>query len=480
MNPASTELFMYVFAVLEDDLLFIGDGDFRKLIWPFYDAYCEEFSLKKQYREHGDPFPPEDYVPRPARIDFYARKEENAEFTNFSLLLFRYHELLIAEFDIVPKPDKIQTREDAQDFWNAQRRLLQKAETIAQTVIEKDVTLRTGTEARIFKKILGASYVYFAQGDEQSVNDLTPIAKGLKLGQDIRITTSDFPGCGTLADIVTSSHNVLESERSSEEKTFKSHYVLFYDNISQRKGVVHFFLDFLFPFLENYRQKLRFQREELEKIKLQNVDNLAKLKNVVILPKEDHEDADDGNEGPKARQKRLEKMKGYQHTLWENLGKMRKIDHTLEINMDNLREAVEWMPQLLNDPSLSSCDEFVSRDHVFAPLLQRVARDRQQLAHDVEYLRITLETHDRYIKTLELEIDSIREDQERRIEHLIAALGIALAVGQIIQQDLLLKTKVLSMLISFVLAYLFVPLFVKALDGFSNWVKNTFGKLLKR
>ena len=112
-------------------------------------------------------------------------------------------------------------------------------------------------------------------------------------------------------------------------------------------------------------------------------------------------------------------------------------------------------------------------DRIFTPLLREFARLRRQLQHDLGYLRVGLDTYDRYLRTLELQIDSSREDFERRIERLIAAFGIAIGVGQIMQgQPMMMQAG--GMLISLIAAYFAIPPFIRWLDKLADWSKKQF------
>lgn len=163
------------------------------------------------------------------------------------------------------------------------------------------------------------------------------------------------------------------------------------------------FLNRDFPLMDSALHKLEFEKGELRKLVSQNRESENQIQKLM-------------KEGLQAVETHFEDIRQYQTWLRQTLTRQAKLRQTLDINIVNLRNIGK---------------EYLSpeNDSLFAPQLEHFRCLYRQTGYDLNYARLNAEEIESQIQLERLKIEQRREKGQRRIEFLIAVIGVPLGIG---------------------------------------------------
>ena len=217
------------------------------------------------------------------------------------------------------------------------------------------------------------------------------------------------------------------------------------------------FLDREFALLESFQQKIALEEREVESITLNSEKYAAEFKHLSAS-------GDLGQD--------LNHFKNWLIEFHDHLDALAALRLTIQINLRNVRNYWEALQP--------------EYDTLFPSVNDRTQHLIDQIGYDLTYLQLTMHGAERHLKLQEVYIERARLEQEKRleqiehdlleqqaahdrrqarqerkIEHLIAAIGAAIGVGQVAATELPLWPEMaklfLLMIFSGLAAFFVVP-----------------------
>ncbi len=313
-----------------------------------------------------------------------------------SLCVFRRHDVAIAEF---------QWNQGSHDdvsadlFWQGIRNRLNLPELIT--------ALPAQQEFPAF--FLGSTIVYLAQTDSRSETEKADFAANLGVTLDSRHIGVELPEYGRLYFL-------------TQDQDGKQYLML----TEQEQGMYNRateFLDREFAVLNSFHEKIYLEERETERIR-------AKSQEYAETFKQHFTSSEDENF------QQIACFKTWLIEFQDHLDALAGLRLTLQINLRNAQELWNALHP--------------EHDTLFPDLYEeRASHLIEQIGYDLGYLQITMNAADRHLTFQELQIQQARLQQEqrleqqqaaqearqarqeRRIERLIAAIGVAIGVGQV-------------------------------------------------
>lgn len=160
-----------------------------------------------------------------------------------------------------------------------------------------------------------------------------------------------------------------------------------------------------FPAIASIVQKLAFQEDVSKEVKRKSKGYRREIERLI------------SPERLKDIETNFNAVKKDQTYLQDNLISLSKVRENFDINILSLRNYLKTLD--------------IRTDTLFAPVIRKAGKARQQLNFDMNHARLNLDRVNGQLKLLELGIEKQRINEQSRINQLITVIGVTFSMGQV-------------------------------------------------